>query len=538
MTEAPPIAHPRWRRQELVLFSVIGAFVLFLIFFRLGDVPAGVFIDESSVAFNARCIDTDLRDQYGAFMPLFFRALDDYKSPLYVYAVSLTELPLGQSILAERLVSALYACGMALMLFVLLRSLTGMPILARWMALLSLLVPSLFFYARTGFSEASCFPFWLCVALVGIRHFQVDPSYRSGALAGASIGLLTYSYTTARLLAPLLLAGLVVCFYQDPKYRKMLGAVIAAATALWLPIGVFIFLHPGALGLRFEMVSAFRDHPSFVTSVQRVSATYLQHLASPDLFFRTGQTGEHSQWHGSGDGLLPLWLFAPLALGAVVLWSRRGDPFYRLLGVAWLISPIPASLTWDNSLPHTNRILHFALLAVVIGALAIAHWIETASPERGALVIMVCVALSEGALSARKYFTEYAISFENKGGYDLGKTDVLKLLFAMRNNSEEVFLPRIFFDMSPMERTIAFAGQLSCDDLRTRSLDELGIHNVDWLPPYAELSVQALTRDTKPPPSGSFVVGSGTQGSTPGLDQVGQTRRPNGSVLWSIYRVH
>jgi hypothetical protein len=295
-------------------------------------------------------------------------------------------------------------------------------------------------------------------------------------------------------------------------------------------------MHPGALEGRFQqVVSVFRDHPSIRVSLTHIVVTYFQHLASPDFLFRTGQ---HNWWVNIGEGLLPVWLFAPLVLGAVTLWTRRGDPFYRLLGMAWLISPIPVSLTWDDYLPHTNRILHFAMLAVVIGAIAITGWIEATKPARGVLVFLVCVALGEGALSLRTYFVDYAPAFEGSGGYDRGKTDALRILFALRRHGEEVFLPHSFFDFGSLGRAVAFAGDLDCDDVRTRSLDELGIHDVTWLTEDTKLDIRALSRGLGAPMSGSLVIGAGTQASTPGLDVVASTAEPDGNVIWSIYRVH
>jgi len=503
-------------RVELALFGLVAATVLFFLFFRLGSVPAGSFSDEVSAGFNARCIDRTLRDQYGTLLPLFFRALEDYKSPLFIYAVALTEGVLGPSPIAVRLPSALYAIGTAVLLFFLLRSLTRSSVLARWMALLSLLVPSLFFYARSGFSEASSLPFWLVLALWMLRRFERIPSHRRAAIAGACIGLVTYSYTTARLLAPLLLAAACLSFWLAPRFRRFVAAMLAGGAALGAPMAVFMLVHPGAVDKRFrEAVSVWRDHPTTRVAVERIVGTYFQHLASLDFLFRTGQ---HLDWVNAGEGLLPLWLFAPVVLGIASLWRRRKDAYFRVLSALWLISPIPVALTWEN-LPHTTRYLHFAIVALVVGALALSDAIAAVRPSRGTLALMLVAALGEGALSLRTYFVDYATRFANEGGYDDDMGNALQLAFARRKTGEPVYLPGSFFDISGVR--IAFYADLDPVAYRTKKLDDVGIHASGW----------------HRPEKGAIVVEPGRSAPSGGARLLGTASRPNGTVVWSVYRV-
>jgi hypothetical protein len=178
-----------------------------------------------------------------------------------------------------------------------------------------------------------------------------------------------------------------------------------------------------------------------------------------------------------------------------------------------------------------------ALLAVVIGALGLWDWLAVAKPTRGVLAFLACVALAEGAFMLRTYFVRYAVAFENEGGYDLGKTDLLKVLFKRRTQGEEIFLPHAFFDSDSLGLAVAFIGDLDCGALQDGSLARNGIHDMDWLKPLDYLNLSTLTHDGRSPPVGSLVVGYGTQGSTPHLNPVGFTLRPNGSVIWSIYEV-
>src|SRR5207249_1354386 len=50
--------------------------------------PPGFIRDEASLAYNAYTISQDLRDQDGGLLPLYFTSFDDYKSPVFVYALA------------------------------------------------------------------------------------------------------------------------------------------------------------------------------------------------------------------------------------------------------------------------------------------------------------------------------------------------------------------------------------------------------------------------------------------------------------------
>jgi Dolichyl-phosphate-mannose-protein mannosyltransferase len=519
-TDTPPaVVVPDWLRFEPYFFAICGAVVLLFLFAWPGDWPPGFFIDEVSVGYNARWVGKTLHDQYGTFLPLYFRALEDFKSPLYVYGAVLPEALFGPSKLAERLTSTLYMLGMSGLLFLVVRELTGRVRLARWLALLALLVPSLFFYAHGGFSEASCLPFWLLLALYALLRFEREPNLRSAIACGGSMGLLTYAYTTSRLMAPLLLlATLVVFFRAGGAHRRYLPAMGITGAVLGLPTAIFILVHPHELDRRYRtMVSVFRDDPTPLVAGQRIVGTYFQHLFSLDFLFRSGQ---HHVWHNVGEGLLPLWLYAPMLLGAYALWTRRRTPFAQVFFVLWAISAIPVALTWEN-LPHTNRFLHFDAIALVLGALGLDDYLKKARPPPGLVALLLVAALCEGGLMLRTSFIDYWESFGSGGGYDGGVADALQTVFRLRPAGAAVYLPDDFFDFDGLR--VAYFGDVAPGDFREHRFDELGIHRLK-LASSATSGALIVERKSAVPPQPASLVGA---------------VRPPGAneALWSVYRV-
>jgi 4-amino-4-deoxy-L-arabinose transferase-like glycosyltransferase len=514
----------RWPAERWVWGGAAAA-TLFFLFFRLGQIPSGLFIDETSLGYNARAIGRTLADQYGVTLPLFFRALEDYKSPLYVYGAAITEAVLGPSPFSLRLVSALYAVGMALLLYRLLKGLTGKPELARWIALLSLLTPSLFLYGRVSFSEASCVPFWFVLGLLLLLTFERQPGRQTAAWAGVGLGLITYSYTTGRLLAPLMVAAAAASFYRDRTIRKQLPIFLGAAALTAVPMAWFMLAHPGLVEKRFTLVSVWNDHPTGWVAAGRIAGTYLEHLFSLDFLFRTGQ---HNLWHNSGFGLLPLWLFIPALLGVGALWRRRRDPFAGLLAALILIAPIPVALTFEN-LPHTSRFLHFVPLALILGALAIADWIDSARPPRLLLALFCAGALLEGGLYLYDYFAiypgaieEFHLSWWPLTGLDQGIGQALQVAFKARSGETPLYVPKEFlmFDGSFLD----FYGDLDPVRLRQVGLDGMGIH---------------LLRSDPYEPGALFII-PGTAKAQQPAELVGTSgpRVKPGPAFWAVYRAN
>ncbi len=502
--------------SELLVFWACALIVAFFVFFRLGSLPTGLFCDETSIGYNARALDRTLADQDGVVLPLFFRALDDWKSPILIYAVALTEPIFGVTAFAVRLPSALFAFGMAIGLFFLLRALTGNARLARWMALLSLLIPSIFFYSRIAISEVSCVPCLLVLGFLALLRFERLPSWRSAALAGAALGVFTYAYSTARLLAPLMVAAAAISFYFNPTARRYLLAFLGTAAALGAPMGIFMLTHPHTLDRRLNDNAAWTHNADAGTVVQRMLQTYFQHIGSLDFLFRTGQ---HSVWFNAGEGLLPIWLWGPLWLGLGSLWQRRQSAFARFLMALIVLSPIPVSLTFQTDFPHTSRFLHFVPLAVVVGGLAIYDWLLQQRLPRWLPALAVAGALLEGGQDLWLYFDGFALAQERS--LDGVEGAAMQIVTANRRGKEDaVYLPPSFFEWNGTH--IEFWGDVDPTKRREQGFAAVGFHHAN--------------EPTRIP--GSIVVTPGSQPGPAGAVFLGATPADHrGPPAWRVYRL-
>src|SRR5262249_47404552 len=218
-----------------------------------------------------------------------------------------------------------------------------------------------------------------------------------------------------------------------------------------------------------------------------------------------------------GVGLLPLWLFAPLVCGIWIVFTQRSRPIMRYFLALVVIAPIPVSIC-DGAF-HASRMLHFAPLAVLIGAVAVAELLRRTTISVPALALAVAVAGGEGAFFLERYFTEYPARAQQN--FDRGMGDALSIAFAARQNDEEIYAPAQFFMAKAV--FISFFGAIDPRRHVKETVDQLGIRHLP---------------DNGPVPRGALVIlpgaAAGTQGQLIGRALSLRDRAP----LWSVYRTN
>ena len=74
----------KFKNTSLYLPAILITALLLRVVF-LGSIPSGLFTDEASNAYDAYSILHTLRDQYGEFLPWYFKSANDYREGLYTY---------------------------------------------------------------------------------------------------------------------------------------------------------------------------------------------------------------------------------------------------------------------------------------------------------------------------------------------------------------------------------------------------------------------------------------------------------------------
>jgi 4-amino-4-deoxy-L-arabinose transferase-like glycosyltransferase len=107
-------------KQNFVLVVVL-LLVGFTRFYRLGQVPTGLYWDETAMLMDARSVMETGKDIHGhGWQQALYLSYGDFKSPIYLWLATLSISLLGVNSLAFRLPSALIGIGSLFLLFYLL----------------------------------------------------------------------------------------------------------------------------------------------------------------------------------------------------------------------------------------------------------------------------------------------------------------------------------------------------------------------------------------------------------------------------------
>jgi hypothetical protein len=396
------------------------------------DNPPGFHRDEAALALNAYTLSTDLRDEDGARLPLFFRSFGDYKSPVFPYALAAVFTVTGPSKTVARGLSAVLVLAAVLLLGLLAWRLTRDALVTALTLLAAGFTPWLFELGRMAI-EASTQPLLLVLLLLTLeRAVRLERySVGHGVAAGVLLGLFTYSYTGSRLLGPLLAAALVV-FAGRGRWRLVLAAWTTLAVTL-VPIAVYALRHPGNLTSRYEAATIARDGLSGLPLVLQAIGNWGKDF-NP---LHWGVAGDPAPYiHNGGYGAFFLSVIALAIAGTVlVLLRERSSLWWRYVLLATVLVPIPAALTVDRYNAIRLAVLPVLFLVLAVPALralvdaARRSWVARA--VLAAAVVIVAVQFSS-------FLDEYRTRGPARGV--LFEADVQRLLEPHFRAGETIYL--------------------------------------------------------------------------------------------------
>ena len=351
---------------ERVLIGLTFAAGCFFHFLNIDSLPMGFYVDESSIGYNAYLIASTGADEHGVHWPLFFEAFGEYKNPLYIYLLAALYKVLGYSEWTTRCLSALCWLGGSMCLYELMKTVSRDNNLRLYGAIALSFTPWVFALSRVSFEVIVLYPLLSLYLLAIYRGFE-RTSRSWSAVAGMTIGLCLYAYSTLRLLTPLYCAAVIIC-YRATKFRRSILPFILGAAVSAAPYALYAVYHFDTLVRRFDRhfgsltyindptLSIFEKLNDFVT-------LYVGYLGLPFL----GLTGDPNRRHHAGFcGEL---LLATLLLLALSTWKtlmRRDDLFRTYLLIGLLLSPVAAALTVDPH--HSLRAFSMSVFAILLSA--------------------------------------------------------------------------------------------------------------------------------------------------------------------------
>jgi 4-amino-4-deoxy-L-arabinose transferase-like glycosyltransferase len=439
--------HPRYVWPTLILIILIASVVRLV---ALDRVPPGLAPDEASNGYDAYSILLTGRDQHGVLLPLVMRSFNDYRMPLFVYsAVPFVGL-FGLTSATVRMTAAFWGIATVLVTYWL-----GARMLNRRTGLVAALFCALSAWhihaSRLGF-EMTLITFGVALAVALLWQWQADQRDRWLILAGLTLGFSLYTYSTAKLLVPLLGAFMGFFWWRTlQKHIKVAGVAIAALILLALPMAYLTLRYPDQMQARFNQVATFRPGRPWPVALAESSSLFIAHFL-PSYLFAKGDA--YVLQHPPFGGQL-YWVQAPLLLIGLFLLTQAKYRRAVLFIVIWLlIAAVPGAITEPSvqGTPHALRNLPAVVPFQLLTALGI-NWLwelRRLRPSLRASLISLLAAglLLNAAWFLKGYFTTYPA--KAAGFFADGMQQVIQTMDTVENNypavtfSDSVAWPYIY----------------------------------------------------------------------------------------------
>jgi len=312
--------------------------------------PPGFYVDESAIAYNAYLVSRTGAGEYGSHFPLYFQMFTDgftqYVSPTQVYLLAFVFRFLPPSILLARSFSAFWVFAACLLLGFLAKRVSGQLKIGLIVAGTALLTPW-FFEVRGLVLEPHFVPFALMLLLLAVyhAHTRANWTWRALALVAAALALLTYCYSSGRMLGPLLAFGLLLFVTTTRRFVAVLETWLLYGITL-IPTFVYNWHHPGALTSRFFAATYARPGVPWRDAVNEFIRRYLEDQSLTGLL----QTGHpHPRHHvieAGGVFFFATFILAMIGLLLIVIYHRR-DPWWRFVLYGLAVSIVPGAITYE-----------------------------------------------------------------------------------------------------------------------------------------------------------------------------------------------
>lgn len=343
----------------------------------LSSNPPSLTWDEASWGYNAYSIGTDLRDEFGRFLPLvYFESFGDYKPPVYAYLVVPFVKLLGLNEWAVRLPSALLGTLTIVLTYFLTKKIfysateqkkeaiallsSGVLAISPWHILLS----------RAAF-EANVATFFI---VGGIYLFLVSLQKKCFLpFCVISFVISMYTFNTARVFVPFLSVFLFIKYFKTLVFKMRIQTFTSIVVGILIFLPLFIFLLTPQAKLRYTEVNIFSD-PGVVRGANQqiendknafwskiihnrrvgYSLSYIKHYfdnLSPQFLFIRGDGNPKFSIQDVGE--MYIWEIPFFVMGILFLF-RKKEGHFLIIPVWILLGLLPAGVARET--PHALRI--------------------------------------------------------------------------------------------------------------------------------------------------------------------------------------
>ncbi len=354
----------------LVLITLLA---FFLRFYRLGQVPPSLEWDEAAIGYDAYSILKTGRDQFGQFLPLTFRSIDDYKPPLYEYLAIPPIAIFGLNEFSVRFPSAVFGTLAIPLTYFLIREVLKNKYIALLSALFLAISPWHLQFSRAAFEVNLSVTLLIGAVLSFLLGFKRPKLF---VLSCFLFGLGFFTYHSARVIFPLMFVFLFLNFRKNLPARRFLLTGLAIYAAMFLIFLPMMFSREVQMRFRVTNINNLFTQKAMIDKIQNNLLVDEQSEGSPVYRFFHGQKlillttvidnyfshfhpsflfvkADMPLHHAPDFGLLYRFDLPFLVLGLFIYFSKYLNRQNLLLAVWFFLSPLPAAVTLQA--PHAVR---------------------------------------------------------------------------------------------------------------------------------------------------------------------------------------
>lgn len=455
--------------KGVVVLGLILAFSFFVRIWGINRVPPSLFGDEIDVGYQAYSILKTGKDYMGNFMPLHFRSIAEYRTPLFLYTDVLTVSIFGISPLGIRLPSVIFGVLSVLVIYLLVARIFVNKKIGLVCAGILAITPWHIHYSRAGF-EVSELIFFLLVGIYFFFRGLKDNKYLP--LSAVFLAFTPWIYSTAKFYLPIML--IILCAVWFREIRKV-GKKHLVSTLVVFAIILIPFIYSTVFGggaQRFGMISIFNDpemtgnlgalrledvraqsflgspslgssvitrvfHNRFIYYSDVFIKNYTKAFSSEFLFLR-GDTIPRHNVTTYGETFL---LFAPfIILGLVVIFRKGFDKKTGIFLLLWLVTaPIPSALTQDGG-THATRLILMLPPLTILASLGV-YWFFTSISNKIKTISIILFSILVAITFIRyehDYFYHYPLETEKL--WHFGYEQVVDKAASLEKNYQKVII--------------------------------------------------------------------------------------------------
>ena len=358
-----------------IFFIILIIVGIFLRFYQIHKIPAGLFMDEATIAVDAKSIAQSGFDEYERSYPLAFEALSDFRPPGYVYLTSLAYEFLGPTTLSVRIVSLLSSILGIFLLGYFTKLLFPKKQLLPFISMAVLSVsPFHIHFSRIGY-ETMLATTLMLLYFIAIIHLLKKPNLIWMIVGVLCAGISLWTYPGAKFIVPIvaltiLILGIFNINFEFKRKNLIITPLIFLATA------VLVYI-PALLNPIFDKrpISYIKEGTDgtllgIITKKPLLMLNSWLYMFDFQFLFKKGDLFAFR--HGTKEQGLFLSIFAiPFILGILAVIRRYSNksfsiPFHIILT---LVIGFPSALT--SNTPYGTRILPILIPFSIFIALGI-----------------------------------------------------------------------------------------------------------------------------------------------------------------------